>query len=136
MQRQVVDRCREHVGHLLRNQLLRRSHADVHGLRERADRGGCLLAERGVGLVADHELVRITAERVDVSREPRIRLDRQGVPAQRLFAGIDRGVEPLAIALGRQVRRELRDEQAPVGEDQHTERARSVDEAGGRDGLA
>jgi hypothetical protein len=57
-QREVVDRSGEDVGDLLGDQLLRRRHADVERLREAADRGRGLLAERGVRLVADHELVR------------------------------------------------------------------------------
>ena len=91
LQRQVVDRRGEDVGDLLRDQLLGRRHADVDRLRERADRGGRLLAERGVRLVADHELVRVAADRADVPREPRVRLDRQRVRLQRLRARLDRG---------------------------------------------
>src|ERR1700761_8369236 len=48
---------REDVGDLLRDQLLRRGHADVDRLVQAADRGRRLLAERRVRLVADHELV-------------------------------------------------------------------------------
>ena len=77
LQRQVVDRGGEDVGDLLRDQLLGRRHADVDGLRERADRGGGLLPERRVRLVADDELVRVAVDRVDVAREPRVRLDRE-----------------------------------------------------------
>ena len=58
-ERQVVDRRREDVGNLLRDQLLGRGHADVDRLVELADRRRGLLAERGVRLVADHELVRL-----------------------------------------------------------------------------
>ena len=56
-QRQIVDRGGEDVRDLLRDQLLGRGHADVDRLAEAADRAGGLLAERGVRLVADHELV-------------------------------------------------------------------------------
>ena len=61
-ERQVVDRGREDVGHLLRDQLLGGRHADVDRLGERADRGRRLLAERRVRLVADHQLVRVTGD--------------------------------------------------------------------------
>ena len=80
--------------------------------------------------VADDELVRLTADRVDVSCEPRVRLDRQRVVAQRLLARLDRRSESTGVALGREVVRELRDEQPPVREDQDAERARCLDEAG------
>jgi hypothetical protein len=58
-QRQVVDGGGEDVGDLLRDQLLRGGHADVERVGEGPDRGGRLLAEGGVRLVADHELVRV-----------------------------------------------------------------------------
>ena len=38
LQRKVVDRCREDVGHLLRDQLLGGGHADVDRIGEAADR--------------------------------------------------------------------------------------------------
>ena len=69
-------------------------------------------------------------------REPRVRLDRERVGAQRLLAPLDRVGEPLAVALGRQVAAELVDEQAAVREDQHAEVARRLDEPGGGDRLA
>src|SRR6266850_4308356 len=77
--RQIVDRRREHVGHLLRDELFRRRHADVDRLRERADRGARLLAQGSVRLVADDELVGVAGDRLLVAREPRVRLDRQRV---------------------------------------------------------
>ena len=46
------------------------------------------------------------------------------------------GVEAVAVALGRQLAVELRDEQAAVREDQDAQRAGGLDEAGGRDRLA
>ncbi len=58
-EREVVDRRREDVRDLLRDQLLGRRHADVDRLREAADRRARLLTERRVGLVADHELIRL-----------------------------------------------------------------------------
>jgi hypothetical protein len=132
-QRQVVDRGREDVGDLLGDQLLRRCHADVERLRETTDRAARLLAERGMRLVADHELVRVAAEAADVAREPRVGLDRDGVLSGRLLALLDRGREPVAVALVRQLAVELRDEEAAVGEDQDAERARRLDESGGCD---
>jgi hypothetical protein len=77
LQRQVVDRGGEDVGDLLRDQLLGRGHPDVEGLGEGADRGRGLLPERRVRLVADHELVRVAVDRVDVAREPGVGLDRE-----------------------------------------------------------
>ena len=135
-ERQVVDGRGEDVRDLLRDQLLGRRHADVDRLRERPDRRARLLAERRVRLVADHELVRVVRERADVSREPRVRLDRERVAADRLLPFGDRGRHAVAVALGLQLAVELRDEQAAVREDQHAERARRLDEAGGRDRLA
>ncbi|OLE01689.1 MAG: hypothetical protein AUG91_00650 [Actinobacteria bacterium 13_1_20CM_4_69_9] len=137
LQRQVVDGGREDVGHLLGDQLLGRRHADVDGLGERADRARRLLSERGVRLVADHELIRVPRERGLVAREPRVRLDRERVAAaQRLRAALDRRREAVAVPLGGQVALELRDEQAAVREDEHAERASGFDEAGRGDRLA
>ena len=86
--------------------------------------------------VADHELVGVAAERVDVAREPGVRLNREWVRAQRLLAALDRRCEAVAVTLCGQVVRELGDEQAPVREDEDAERSRGVDEAGCGDGLA
>ncbi len=55
--------------------------------------------------------------------EPRVRLDRERVLHERLLAREDRFGEAVAVTLGRQVARELRDEQAAVSEDEHAERA-------------
>src|SRR5579864_837582 len=85
-QRQVVDRGREDVRDLLRDQLLGRGHADVDRLAEAADRGGGLLAECRVRLVADHELVGGARDLVDVAREPGVGLDRDRRQAGRLAA--------------------------------------------------
>ncbi len=89
-----------------------------------------------MSLVADDELVRGGVEVAPVAREPRVGLDRDRVRARQLLALLDRVDEPLAVALGRQLAVELGDEQAAVGEDQDTERARGLDEAGGGDRLA
>ena len=135
-QRQVVDRGREDVRDLLRDQLLRRRHADVDRLAERPDRGARLLAERRVGLVADHELVRAARDLGGMAREPGVRLDRDRVVPQRLHAGVDRVGEALGVALGREVARELGDEQAAMGEDQDAEVLGGLDEPGRGDRLA
>ncbi len=133
---EVVDGGREDIGDLLRDQLLRRGHADVDRLREAADRRARLLAECRVRLVADHELVRVAGERVGVAGEPGVGLDRERVARERLLSLLDRRREAVAVALGGEVAVELGDEQAAVGEDQDAERARGLDEAGGRDRLA
>ena len=85
-ERQVVDRGREDVRDLLRDQLLGRRHPDVDRLAERSDRCARLLAERRVSLVADHELVGAPRDLVGVAREPGVRLDRDRVVAERLHA--------------------------------------------------
>ena len=127
-ERQVVDRGREDVRHLLRDQLLRRRHADIDRLTERPDRGARLLAERRVGLVADHELVRTPGDVARVAGKPGVRLNRDRVVAERLHAAIDRVGEALGVALCCQITLELRDEQAAVGEDQDPEMPGGLDE--------
>src|SRR5262249_34485521 len=109
--------------------------ADVDGLRERADRTRCLLAERRVRLVADHELVRLARKRILVAREPGVRLDRQRIAAQRLLAALDRRREAVAVTLGGQVTLELRDQEAAGGGGEGAHRARRFDEAGCGDRL-
>ena len=89
-EREVVDRRREDVRDLLRDQLLGRRHADVDRLREAADRRARLLTERRVRLVADHELIRLARERVGVPGEPGVRLDRDRIAAERFLAPLDR----------------------------------------------
>ena len=84
-EREVVDRGREDVRDLLRDQLLGRRHPDVDGLGEAADRGARLLAERGVRLVADDELVRLAVQVADVAREPGVGLDRDRVARSAAF---------------------------------------------------
>ena len=136
-QRQVVDGSREDVGDLLRDQLLGRGHADVDRLAQRADRRRGLLAERGVRLVADHELVRVAGDLADVAREPRVGLDRDRVRVARRGVPLeDRVVEAAAVAVVGQLAPELVDEQAAVREDQDAFGAGGLDEAGGGDRLA
>ncbi len=135
-ERQVVDRRREDVRDLLRDQLLGRGHADVERLVVRADRLRRLLAECRVRLVGDHEVVRVARDLVVVPREPRVRLDRDRVVARGLLAAHDRVGEAIAVALLGEVAVELLHEEATVREDQHAERSRGLDEARGRDRLA
>ena len=135
-QRKVVDRGREDVRDLLGDQLLGCRHPDENRLWEAADRGARLLAERGVRLVADDELVRVSAQVADVAREPRVGLDRDGVVARRLLAALDRRDDPVAVALLAELAVELGDEQAAVREDEDADGARGLDEARGGDRLA
>ena len=106
------------------------------GSAERADRGARLLAESRVGLVADHEVVRVAVELGAVPREPGVRLDRDRGLGRGARPGHERVGEALAVALGREVALELRDEEPTVREDQDAEVSRSFDEAGGSDRLA
>ena len=76
-EREVGDLGGEHVADVLLEQLVGRGHADVHGLREAADRRGRLLAERRVGLVADDDAVDVALDLVGVLDEPRVRVDRE-----------------------------------------------------------
>ena len=85
-ERQVVDRGGEDVRDLLGDQLFGRGHADVDRLEQRADRGRGLLAECGVGLVANHELVRVARDLFHVSCEPGVGLDRDRV--RRALCGV------------------------------------------------
>ena len=134
-ERKVVDGSGEDVRDLLRDQLLGGRHPDEDRLGEAPDRRTRLLAERRVRLVADHELVRLPRDRVDVAGEPGVGLDRDRIAAQRLLPGLDRVGEAVAVPLRRQVVAELGDEEAAMGEDQDSERARGLDEPGGCDRL-
>src|SRR3954451_17906904 len=71
-----------------------------------------------------------------MAREPRVRLDRQRIAAQRLRAVLDRRREAVAVTLVGQVTLKLGNEQATVREDEHAEGARRLDEPGSRDRLA
>ena len=136
LERKVVDRGREDVRDLFRDQLLGRRHPDVDGIREAADRGTRLLAERRVRLVGDHELVRLAADAAVMAREPGVGLDRDRVRLRRGLALLDDGRQPVAVALRRELTVELRDEQSAVGQDEDAHRARGLDEPGRRDRLA
>ncbi len=56
---QIVDRGREDVRYLLRDELFSRRHPDVQRLVERTDRGARLLPERRVRFVAENEVVHV-----------------------------------------------------------------------------
>jgi hypothetical protein len=135
-ERKLVDRGREDVRDLLRDQLLGRRHADVDRVREAADGEARLLAESRVRLVGDHEVIRVRVEILPVPREPGVGLHRQGRLFPRARPLEDRVLEAVAVALRLQLAVELGDEQAAVGEDQDADRAGRLDEAGGRDRLA
>ena len=135
-ERQVVDRGGEDIRDLLRDQLLRRGHADVDRVREAADRSARLLAERRVRLVGDHQVVRLRLEVAPVAREPGVGLNRQRVGLGRPLAAFDGVDDPVAVPLCRQIAVELGDEQPAVGEDQDAERACGFDESGRGDRLA
>ena len=135
-QREVGDLGREHVADVLLEQLVGGGHADVHRLREAPDRGRRLLAERGVGLVADDHAVHVGLQLVGVLDEPGVGVDRERRRARGGVADQHRLVEAGAVALLGQVARELVDQQPAVGEDQHAGGAGGVDEAGGGDRLA
>ena len=66
---------REQVGDVAGDQRAGRGHADEDRARPAADRGGGLLAERGVRLVADHDRVRV-GDAAGVAHEPLVGLDR------------------------------------------------------------
>ena len=134
-ERKVVDGSGEDVRDLLRDQLLGGRHPDEDRLGEAPDRRTRLLAERRVRLVADHELVGLPRDRVDVAGEPGVGLDRDRIAPQRLLPGLDRVGEAVAVPLRRQVVAELGDEEAAMGEDQDSERASGLDEPGGCDRL-
>ena len=99
--------------------------------------GRGLLAERGVGLVADHDRVRV-GDLARVAHEPLVGLDGDR-PLGRgvlVLAGEQRALHALLVAAVGQLAVELVDEVAAVGEDQHAAGARGLDEAERGDGLA
>src|SRR6266849_95565 len=75
----------------------------------------------------------ISCSVADVPREPRVRLDRDRTRGGQRLVVDDLGREPLAVTLLRELASELVHEQAPVSEDQDTDRAGRLDEAGGGD---
>jgi hypothetical protein len=88
-----------------------------------------------VGLVADHELVRLAVQLLDVAGEPRIRLDRDRVALGGNAVAGDLRRDALAVALVLELSVELGDEQPAVREDQDSVRASRLDETGGGDRL-
>ena len=99
-----------------------------------ADAGAGLLAERRVGLVADHDRVGVR-DAAGVADEPLIGLDRDR-PVGVVGAVEQRRREALLVAAVGDLADELVDEVAAVGEDQDAAGARGVDEADRGDRLA
>ena len=116
------------------DQRARRRHADEHRLVPVADRGGGLLAERRVRLVADDDRVGV-GDVARVADEPLVGLDRHRAVGAVLAAHERRG-DALAVAAVAQLAEELVDEVAAVREDQDPAGPRALDEAERRDGLA
>ena len=59
-----------------------------------------------------------------------------GLGCGEILALFDDGGQPIAVALGRQLSVELRNEQAAVREDEDAHRSRGFDKPGGSDRLA
>ena len=104
------------------------------GPDQRADRRRGLLAQRGVGLVADDDRVGV-GDPPGVAHEPLVGLD-----GDRAVGGVlaveHRAGDAVAVAAVAQLAVELVDEVAAVGEDQDAAGARRLDEAQRGDGLA
>ena len=126
---------REEVGDVAGDQRARGRHADEDRAGPGADRAGRLLAERGVGLVADHDGVR-RRDAARVADEPLVGLDGDWPVGLALLAVEQRGRDSLGVAAVAQLAVELVDEVPAVREDQHPTRAGRLDEAHGRDRLA
>ncbi len=135
-EREVGDLGGEDVADVLLQQLVGRRHPDVRRLREAPDARARALAERRVGLVAQHDGVRVRVEVLVVLDEPRVRLDRHRRRLGDAPAAVDRGPQARAVPLLAQVALELVDEQPAMRQDQHAGRAAGIDEAGGGHGLA
>ena len=111
-----------------------RGHADEDGADPGADAGAGLLAERGVGLVADHDRVGV-GDAARVAHEPLVGLD--GDRAVGMVGAVQqRRREPLAVAAVGDLADELVDQVAAVGEDEDAAGARGLDEAHRGDRLA
>ena len=104
------------------------------GLGPVADAGAGLLAERRVGLVADHDRVGV-GDAAGVAHEPLVGLDRDRAVGM-VGAVEQRRREPLLVAAVGDLADELVDEVAAVGEDQDAAGARGLDEADRGDRLA
>ena len=125
---------REEVGDVAGDQRAGCGHADEDGPVPGADAGARLLAERGVGLVADHDRVGV-GDLAGVADEPLVGLDGHRAPGV-VLAAQERRREPVAVAAVGDLADELVDEVAAVGEDQDPAGPRRLDEADGGDGLA
>ena len=125
---------REEVGDVAGDQRAGGGHADEDRADPGADAGAGLLAERGVGLVADDDRVGV-GDAAGVAHEPLVGLDRDGAVG---MVGVvqQRRREPLAVAAVGDLADELVDQVAAVGEDQDAAGARGLDEADRGDGLA
>ena len=130
---------REEVGDVAGDQRAGRRHADEDRAGPRADRRGRLLAERGVGLVADDDRVGV-GDPPGVADEPLVGLDRHRADVLRrvgaAVVGQERRRGAVGVAAVAQLAVELVDEVAAVGEDQDAAGARGLDEAHRGDGLA
>ena len=135
-QREVGHLGRKHVRDVLLQQLVGGGHADVDRLGQAPDRGRGLLAQRRVGLIADHHAVHVGLQLRGVLDEPGIGVDRERRRVGRAIADQHGLVQPRAVALLGEVARELVDQQPAVGEDQDAGGAGGIDEAGRGDGLA
>ena len=125
---------REEVGDVAGDQRAGRGHADEDRARPGADAGAGLLAQRGVGLVADHDRVGV-GDPLRVAHEPLVGLDGDR-PVGVVAAVEQRRPQPLLVAAVGDLADELVDEVAAVGEDQDAAGARGLDEADRGDGLA
>ena len=136
LEREVVDRSREDVRDLLRDQLLRRGHPDVDGLRE--GRIAALVFSPSA-VCASSAITSWYVSRLTLAvmpGEPGIGLHGDRARLRRRLPLLDHGREPIAVALGSKLPVELRDEQAAMREDEDAHRARGLDEPGGGDRLA
>ncbi len=125
---------REEVGDVAGDQGAGRGHADEDGADPGADAAAGLLAEGGVGLVADDDRVRVR-DPACVADEPLVGLD--GDRAVWVVRAVEqRRREAIAVAAVGDLADELVDQVAAVGEDQNAARAGRLDEADGGDGLA
>ena len=125
---------REEVGDVAGDQRAGRGHADEDGADPGADAAAGLLAEGGVGLVADHDRVGVR-DPARVADEPLVGLD--GDRAVGMVGAVEqRRRESVGVAAVGDLADELVDQVAAVGEDQDAAGARGLDEADGGDRLA
>ncbi len=118
---------REQVGHVPCDQGARGRHADEDRARPRADRAACLLAQSGVGLVADHDRVG-AGDPSGVAYEPLVGLYRDRALG-RVLARVQGARDALLVAAVAQLAVELVNQVAAVREDQDAAGLRGLDEA-------